>query len=162
MNEKNDAVKKILETAIMQENKSKKFYLKVQEQIRNEDAKQRLKHMANAEEEHEEILKSWYEDTYGETFDPEKSTSAQHPLDTQKYEANTSLIDVVQLIASAENKAYNFYKNAAREARTPEEKRLFEKLASLEQMHADQSLTELDMLSSEEIHFSDEDVPWKI
>jgi len=162
VNEKNNALKQILETAIVQENKSKKFYLKVREQIQNEDAKKRLKLMADAEQEHEEILKSWFEDAYGETFDPDKIISTRHPLDIQKYDTNATLMDIVKLIANAENKAYKFYKNAALEAKTPEEKRLFEKLASLEQMHADQSLTELDMLTNEEILFSDDDIPWKV
>ena len=136
MNEKDSALKLILETAIVQENKSKRFYLKVQAQIKNEDAKKRLKLMADAEQEHEEILTSWFEDSYGENFDPDKIISAEHPPGIQKYDENATLMDIVQLIADPENKAYKFYKNAALKARTPEEKRLFEKLASLEQMHA--------------------------
>ncbi len=162
VNEKSDSLKKILETAIVQENRSKKFYLKMREQIRNEDAKKRLKLMADAEQEHEEILISWYEDAYGKTFDPESISLPENTLDIQKHDDNAALIDVVRLIAKAENKAYQFYKNAAFTAKTPEEKRLFETLASAEQMHADQSLTELDMLAGEEFFFSDEEIPWEI
>ncbi|GJQ50039.1 hypothetical protein KsCSTR_03200 [Candidatus Kuenenia stuttgartiensis] len=162
VNEKSDVLKKILETAIVQENKSKKFYLKMRDQIQNEDARKRLKLMADSEQEHEEIVTSWYEEAYGKTFDPESTTSHENRLDVQKLDDNAALIDVVRLIAKAENKAYQFYKNAAFTAKTPEEKKLFETLASAEQMHADQSLTELDMLAGEEFFFSDEEIPWEI
>ncbi|MEK7749561.1 MAG: hypothetical protein AAB277_01125, partial [Planctomycetota bacterium] len=61
-----------------------------------------------------------------------------------------------------ENKAFHFYKDAALLARTQEEKRMFERLASLEQMHADQSQIEVQMAANESLHFSEDDIPWKI
>jgi len=162
VDEKKAAIVKILETAILQEIKSKRFYLKIAEQVSDKNAKNRLKRMAESEQEHEDILKSWYEETCGKPYRPPEKISSEHKADLKVPDENATLIDVVKLITRAENKAYQYYKYAATMARKPEEKEIFENLAGLEQMHADQSLTELHMLANEEIHYSDEDIPWEI
>lgn len=156
------AIIKILETAIIQEIKAKEFYLKIYTQVSNKEAQFRFKHMAEAEEEHEEILKSWYEETCGHPFDPSKIPSKEYKPDLTEPEYNATLLDVIKLITKAECKAFQFYKNAASLARTSEEKKMFERLADLEQLHADQSQTELQILSHEALHFNDNDIPWKI
>ena len=108
MDDKKAAIIKILEMAIIEEIKAKNFYFKMSAQLSNNGAQSRFRHMAEAEQEHEDILKAWYEETCGYPFD------------------------------------------------------VFERLASLEQMHADQSQIEVQMAANESLHFSGDDIPWKI
>ena len=139
------AIIKILEMAIIEEIKAKNFYFKMSVQLANSEAQSRFRHMAEAEQEHEDILKAWYEETCGYPFDASKAQSKEYKLDITEPEHNATFLDILKLIAKVENKAFQFYKEAALLARTPEEKRMFERLASLEQMHADQSQIEVQM-----------------
>ena len=161
--DKKNAIIKILETAILEEIKAKEFYLKMSTQLSNKEAQSRFRHMAQAEREHEDILMSWYEETCGYPFDPSKIQSKEYKLDITEPEHNASFLDIIKLIAKVENKAFLFYKEAAVLARTPEEKRMFERLADLEQMHADQYRPEWQMLANDVVlHFKEEDIPWKV
>ena len=162
MDDKKAAIIKILEMAIIEEIKAKNFYFKMSAQLSNNEAQSRFRHMAEAEQEHEDILKAWYEETCGYPFDESKTQSREYKLDIAEPEQNATFVDIVKLIAKVENKAFRFYAAAAHLARTPEEKRMFEKLASLEQMHADQSQMEVQMAANESLYFSEEDIPWKI
>lgn len=162
MDDKKAAIIKILQTAILQEIKAKNFYLKMSAQLSNKDAQSRLIHMAGAEQEHEDILKAWYEETCGYPFDVSKAQSKEYKLDITEPEHNATFLDILKLIAKSENKAFRFYKDAALLARTLEERRMFERLASLEQMHADQSQIEVQMAANESLHFSEDNIPWKI
>ena len=131
-------------------------------QLSNKEAQSRFRHMAEAEQEHEDILNAWYEETCGYSFVLSKVQSKEYKLDIAEPEKNATFLDVLKLIAKVEDKAFQFYKAAAVLARAPEEKRMFERLATLEQLHADQSRTELVMFANELLHFSEEDIPWKI
>ncbi len=162
MDDKKSTITKILETAILQEIKAKDFYLKMSAQLTNKEAQFRFRHMAEAEQEHEDILKAWYEETCGYPFDVSKAQSKEYKLDIAEPEHNATFLDIAKLIAKAESKAFHFYQEAALLARTQEERRMFERLASLEQMHADQSQIEVQMAANELLHFSEEDIPWKI
>lgn len=162
MDDKKTVITKILETAILQEMKAKEFYLKISVQLSNKEAQSRFRHMAEAEQEHEDILKAWYEETCGYPFDLSKIQSKEYKLDIAEPEHNATFLDILKLIVKVENKAFQFYKGAATLARTLEEKRVFERLATLEQLHADQSQTELQMFANEPLHFSEEDIPWRI
>ncbi len=159
MDDKNTEITKILETAILEEIKAKEFYLKMSSQLSNKEAQMRFKRMAEAEQEHEDILKPWYEDTCGYPFGPLQAQKKENELDIAEPEQNATLPDVLKLIAKAENRAFLFYKEAVIFARMSEEKRLFTRLTSLEQMHADQSRIELQMFMSESLHFSEKDIP---
>ena len=159
---KKTTIIKILETAILEEIKAKDFYLKVSSQLSNKEAQMRFKRMAESEQEHEDILKSWYEETCGYPFDPLQAQEKENEPDIAEPEQNATFLDVLKLIAKVENRAFLFYKEAAVIARTPEEKKLFTRLASLEQMHADQSRIELQMFMDESLHFSEKDIPWKV
>lgn len=162
MDDKKAAIIKILEMAIIEEIKAKNFYFKMSAQLSNNEAQSRFRHMAEAEQEHEDILKAWYEETCGYPFDMSKAQSKEYKLDITEPEHNATFLDILKLIAKVENKAFHFYKEAALLARTPEEKRMFERLASLEQMHADQSRIEVQMAADESLHFSEDDIPWKV
>ena len=162
MDDKKAAIIKILEMAIIEEIKAKNFYFKMSAQLSNKEAQSRFRHMAEAEQEHEDILKAWYEETCGYPFDESKTQPKEYKLDITEPEHNATFLGILKLIAKVENKAFHFYKEAALLARTPEEKRMFEKLASLEQMHADQSQMEVQMAANESLYFSEEDIPWKI
>ncbi|MDO8140678.1 MAG: ferritin family protein [Candidatus Brocadiales bacterium] len=162
MDDKKSTITKILETAILQEIKAKDFYLKMSAQLTNKESQSRFRHMAEAEQEHEDILTAWYEETCGYPFDVSKAQSKEYKLDIAEPEHNATFLDIVKLIAKVENKAFYFYKDAALLARTPEEKRMFERLASMEQMHADQSRLEVQIIANESLHFSEDDIPWKV
>ena len=162
MDDKKSAIIKILETAIMEEIKARKFYTKIAAQLSDKEAQARFEHMANAEQEHEDILKAWYEETCGHSFDQSGISPKEQKLEIAEPEQNATFFDVVKLITKVEDKAFLFYTGAAVLARTTEEKRMFERLAALEQMHADQSRTELEMLTNVELHFLEKDIPWKI
>ena len=128
MDDKKAAIIKILEMAIIEEIKAKNFYFKMSAQLSNNEAKSRFRHMAEAEQEHEDILKAWYEETCGYPFDESKTQSKEYKLDIAEPEQNATFVDIVKLIARVENKAFRFYAAAAHLARTPEEKRMFEKI----------------------------------
>ena len=162
MDDKKAAIIKILELAIIEEIKAKNFYFKMSAQLTNKEAQSRFRHMAEAEQEHEDILKAWYEETCGYPVDVSKAQSKEYKLDITEPEHNSTFLGILKLIAKVENKAFHFYKAAAPLARTQEEKRMFERLASLEQMHADQSQIEVQMAANESLHFSEDDIPWKI
>ena len=162
MDDKKAAIIKILETAILQEIKAKEFYLKMSAQLTNKEAQSRFRHMAEAEQEHEDILNAWYEETCGYPFDVSNAQSKEYRLDIAEPEYNATFLEIVKLIAKAETKAFHFYQETALLARTQEERRMFERLASLEQMHAYQSQIEVQMAANELLHFSEEDIPWKI
>jgi len=162
MDDKKAAIIKILEMAIIEEIKAKEFYLKMSVQLSNKEAQSRFKHMAEAEQEHEDILKAWYEETCGCPFDSSKAQPKENYMTFAEPEQHATFMDVLKLIAKVENRAFLFYKEASVLARTPEEKRMFERLAAMEQMHADQSRTELQMFMNESLHFSEDDIPWKI
>jgi len=160
MDDKKAAIIKILETAIQQEKKAKEFYLKMSAQLTNKEAQSRFRHMAEAEQEHEDILKSWYEEMCGYPFDMSKIQLQENKSDISEPDRNATLMDVIKVIARVENRAFRFYKRAAVFARTLEEKRMFERLADLEHLHADQSSMELQMAANENLHFSEGDIPW--
>lgn len=162
MNDKTAAIIKILETAIQQEIKAKEFYYKMAMQLSDKEAQSRFRHMAEAEQEHEDILKSWYEQTCGHPLDPSRLPAKEFKLPVAEPGQHATLLDVIKLITKVENKAFQFYKEAALMARSPEEKRMFERLADLEQLHADQTQTELEIISSETLYFNEQDVPWEI
>ena len=162
MDNRKTAIIKILETAVLEEIKAKEFYLKMSVQLSNKEAQSRFKHMAEAEQEHEDILKAWYEETCGQPFDPSKAQPKENKMNFDEPEQHATLTDILKLIAKVETRAFLFYKEAVVLARTPEEKRMFERLADMEQMHADQSRTELQMFMNESLHFSAKDIPWKI
>ena len=121
MDDKKAAIIKILEMAIIEEIKAKNFYFKMSAQLANKEAQSRFRHMAEAEQEHEDILKAWYEETCGYPFDVSKAQSKEYKLDITEPEHNATFLDILKLIAKVENKAFHFYKDAALLARTQEE-----------------------------------------
>ena len=56
MDDKKAAIIKILEMAIIEEIKAKNFYFKMSAQLSNNEAQSRFRHMAEAEQEHEDIV----------------------------------------------------------------------------------------------------------
>src|SRR3972149_1768846 len=64
MDDKKAAIIKILEMAIIEEIKAKNFYFKMSAQLTNKEAQSRFKHMAEAEQEHEDILIVHMEDDF--------------------------------------------------------------------------------------------------
>src|SRR3990167_4883640 len=112
MDDKKAAIIKILEMAIIEEIKAKDFYFKMSAQLTNNEAQSRFRHMAEAEQENEDILKAWYEETCGYPFDASKAQSKEYKLDITEPEHNATFVDIVKLIAK-EKKAFRFYAAAA-------------------------------------------------
>ena len=109
MDDKKAAIIKILEMAIIEEIKAKNFYFKMSAQLSNNEAQSRFRHMAEAEQEHEDILKAWYEETCGYPFGESKTQPKEYKLDIAEPEQNATFVDIVKLIAKVENKAFRFY-----------------------------------------------------
>jgi len=73
------------------------------------------------------------------------------------------LADVVKIIYEAEERAYQFYKNAADKVEDPEEKKTFLKLAQMEKSHEEHFKEEYHTLVEDaSIRFADEEIPWMI
>ena len=108
MDDKKATIIKFLEMAIIEEIKAKNFYFKMSAQLSNNEAQSRLRHMAEAEQEHEDILKAWYEETCGYPFDVPKAQSKEYKLDITEPEHNATFLDILKLIAKVENKAFHF------------------------------------------------------
>ncbi|MFQ5957022.1 MAG: ferritin family protein, partial [Candidatus Brocadiales bacterium] len=153
----------IIELAILQETKARDFYRSVASQLPDKGASLKLSIMADTEEEHRRILFNWYKHLTG--YDPvipeSRKKEVKRMIATPPRDA--TLQDVVKLVYEAEERAYQFYNEAAEKAEDPDSKNVFKKLAQMERSHEDFFRGEYQTLVEDtSIRFGDEEIPWMI
>ncbi|MFQ5863062.1 MAG: ferritin family protein, partial [Candidatus Brocadiales bacterium] len=153
----------IIELSILQEIKARDFYRSIASQLPDKGASLKLSIMGDTEEEHRKILSNWYKRLTGhDPVIPEsKKKEARRMVATPPRDA--LLKDVVKLIYEAEERAYQFYKEASEKAEDPDSKSVFQKLAQMEKSHEDFFRGEYQTLVEDtSIRFGDEEIPWMI
>lgn len=153
----------IIELAILQEIKARDFYRSIASQLPDKGASLKLSIMADTEEEHRKILSNWYKHLTGhEPAIPEsRKKEAKRMIATPPKDA--TLQDVVKIIYEAEERAYQFYKEAGEKAEDPDSSNVFKKLAQMEKSHEDFFRGEYQTLVEDtSIRFGDEEIPWMI
>jgi rubrerythrin len=155
-------VLEIIKSAILQEIKARDFYRAVYAQLQDRGASLKLDVMAETEEEHRRILTNWYKELTGkEPSPPEEEQEGRIKIEYPMIDA--TLQDVVRIIYEAEERAYQFYKEAADRTEEPESKKVFLKLAQMEKGHEDFFRDEYQVLAEDvSIRFADEEIPWMI
>ncbi|MBI2559723.1 MAG: ferritin family protein [Planctomycetes bacterium] len=151
---------KIIEKAIAEERKARDFYSKMALQVNDKGARLKLEVMAATEQKHYDFLKSWYIELCGH----EPQISAE-PTDAEIVKIRepgkeAHFQDIIGIIVETEQRAYKFYKDAASKTTEPENKKVFEMLAAMEQSHVEQFKGEYQYASERTIRFADEDIPW--
>ncbi len=152
----------IIEDAIGQEIKSRDFYLSISAQLPDRGARLKLDVMAKLEDEHGRILSDWYSKLTGKEYTPPlEKKEGFIKIETPRRDAKIQ--DIVKIIYEAEERAYEFYKDAADKVEGPEEKNTFLKLAQMEKGHEEHFKDEYHALVEDtSIRFADEEIPWMI
>jgi len=153
---------KIIEDAVGEEIKARDFYKSIMAQLPNKGAQLKLDVMAKAEDEHRRILSGLYARLAGREYTPPiEKKEGYIRIEVPRRDAR--LADVVKIICEAEERAYQFYKDAADKVEDPEEKKTFLKLAQMEKSHEEHFKEEYHTLVEDaSIRFADEEIPWMI
>ena len=126
-------VLKALELAISRENGAREFYWGVSEIVQTEKMKNKFIYLATVEVEHFEQLSKLYVSLSGGA-QPEIQYN-KNEIGKHKVDQGISGEQAVDLAIEAEQKAYDFYRNAALKARNDKVKEMFEYLATEELEH---------------------------
>ncbi len=153
---------KIIEAAIVEEIKARDFYKTISAQLPDKGAQLKLEVMSKTEDEHRQILSTWYTKLTGKEYSPpEEKKEGFVKIETPRRDSKLS--DILKIIYEAEARAYQFYKDAADRVEDPEEKKILLKLAQMEQSHEDYFKGEYQTLVEDtSIRFADEEIPWMI
>lgn len=159
--EKEDVTLNIVETAMAEELKASALYKKISTQLEDKAAKLKFDVMAEAEQNHYERLKKWFEDSYGripkdKKIKTSKAVKVKKPEKTAKYE------DVIKKIIDTEENACKFYKNAAEKTKDEGAKKLFETLMKMESAHVIQFKDEFRVITEPSLLFAEEEIPWML
>ncbi len=126
-------VLKALELAISREKGAQEFYLGVSSQMGSEKLKNKFSYLATVEVEHFEQLSELFKKLSGGK-EPVINISNTE-IGKHKVDAGISADDAIALAINAEQKAYDFYRNAALKSKSPKVKEMFEFLATEELEH---------------------------
>ncbi|MFN3467659.1 MAG: ferritin family protein [Candidatus Brocadiales bacterium] len=153
---------KIIEEAVGEEIKARDFYKSISAQLPDKGAQLKLDVMAKAEDEHRRILSAWYTKLAGKEYTPPTEKKEGY-IKIEAPRRNARFLDIVKIIYEAEERAYQFYKDASDKAEDPEEKKTFLKLAQMEKGHEEHFREEYRTLAEDtSIRFADEEIPWMI
>lgn len=153
----------IIELGILQEIKARDFYRSVASQLPDKGANLKLSIMADTEEEHRKILTDWYKRLTGHEPDIPEAGKKEARRMVKTPPKDATIKDVVKIVYEAEERAYNFYKEAGEKAEDPDSKKVFGKLAQMEKNHEDFFRGEYNTLAEDmSIRFGDEEIPWLI
>ena len=154
----NLTIPEILAIAIRAEISAQNIYRTMAERVQNEVVKEKLQHLYEQEKKHEEILTEKYKEaTEGkEPVLAEKGRSEVEDL----LEGNYTHEAALKLAIEAEEKAANFYLEAARLARDANGRFMFEYLANFERGHKEILEDELRALENNPHWFDVEGNPW--
>ncbi len=158
---KKDTTLRIVETAMAEELKASDFYKKVSTQLEDKAAKLKFDVMSDTEQRHYELLRKWYEDNYGQSPKTKKIKVAKI-VKVKKPEKKATYEDIINIIINAEQKAYEFYEEAAKKTKDKEAKKLFDKLADMERAHVTQFKDEFRVITEPSLQCAEEDIPWML
>ena len=159
--EKADITLSIVETAMAEELKASALYKRISAQLEDKAAKLKFDVMSEAEQNHYERLKKWYEDSFGEIpkdikIKTSKAVKIEKPEKKAKYE------DVIKIIIDTEENACKFYENAAKKTNDKGAKKLFEALIKMESAHVTQFKDEFRVITEPSLWCAEEDIPWML
>ncbi len=131
--EKDLDILKALELAIAREKGAQEFYSGVAEMINREKVSNKFKYLATIEETHFDQLSEMFEKLSGgqkATIDLSGSEIGMH-----RVSPDITTEEAIELAMQAEQKAYDFYRNAALKAKSNAAKEMFQYLAAEELEH---------------------------
>ncbi len=158
---KKDTTLHIVETAMAEELKARDFYKKVSTQLEDKAARLKFDVMSDTEQRHYELLRKWYEDNYGQS-PKTKEIKVAKIVKVKKPEKRATYEDIINIIINAEQKAYEFYEDAAKKTKDKEAKKLFDKLADMERAHVTQFKDEFRVITEPSLQCAEEDIPWML
>lgn len=157
-----DGVIKIIEAAIGEEIKARDFYKSISAQLPDKGAQLKLDVMARTEDEHKRILSAWYTKLTGKKYTPPVEKKEGY-IKIEAPRRDAKFPNIVKIIYESEERAYQFYKDAADKVEDPEEKKTLLKLAQMEKGHEEHFREEYRTLVEDaSIRFADEEIPWMI
>jgi rubrerythrin len=159
--EKEDVTLSIVETAMAEELKASALYRKISAQLEDKAAKLKFDVMSEAEQNHYERLKKWYEDSFGEIPKDIKIKTSK-AVKIKKPEKKANYEDVIKTIIDTEEKACKFYENAAKKTKDEGAKKLFETLIKMERAHVTQFKDEFRIITEPSLLFAEEEIPWML
>ncbi len=158
---KKDTILRIVETAMTEELKASDFYKKVSTQLEDKAARLKFDVMSDTEQRHYELLKKWYEDNFVRSPGSVKIKTGK-AVKVKKPEKKATYEDVINIIINAEQKAYEFYEEAAKKTKDKEAKKLFDTLANMERAHITQFKDEFRVITEPSLQCAEEDIPWML
>jgi rubrerythrin len=156
---KKDTTLCIVETAMAEELKASDFYKKVSTQLEDKAAKLKFDVMADTEQKHYELLKKWYENNYGQS-PKTKKIKVPKIVKVKTPEKRATYEDIINIIINVEQKAYEFYEDAARKTKDKDAKKLFETLSKMERAHVTQFKDECRVITEPSLRCAEEEIPW--
>ncbi len=159
--DKKDVTLHIVETAMAEELKARDLYKKISAQLEDKAARLKFDVMSDTEQKHYELLKKWYENNYGQSPKTKKIKVAKI-VKVKKPEKRATYEDIINIIINAEQKAYEFYEEAAKKTKDKDAKKLFEKLADMERAHATQFKDEFRVITEPSLRCAEEEIPWML
>jgi rubrerythrin len=138
---------KAIEIALQNESNERDFYRKQSERTADPLGKQMFATLAREEEEHYRYLKELHRELAGQGRWPETISAVigdtnvkkvlNEMVDKVHYDTSATADDTeaVRIAVDFETKGYQFYTSLSQKAEHPDEKALFERLASLELEH---------------------------
>lgn len=130
-------MKSVLCYAIHAEKEAKEFYRAWAEKVDQSFLKKELLDHADEEEKHEEELRNYYRDLFGEVFqcDPETVIAPELKTQPEDFQNVTSLLRIASSAYLSEMRAVDFYEKQAQDFRECEARFLFERLRDMEKGH---------------------------
>lgn len=134
-------MKQVLRYGIQAEMEAKEFYMKWAENIEDESEKKELIAHAEMEKEHEEQLKEYYKNVYGEDFkrDPNLVIAPELQIQTTDFHDVTSRLRIAAASYASEMRATEYYQNMVGQMEECEAKLMFEKLLEIEKQHMEEA-----------------------
>jgi|Deesub1362B_J571_1020462.scaffolds.fasta_scaffold03118_5 rubrerythrin len=152
------SIPEILAIAIKAEINAQAIYRGMASRVKNELVREKLEHLYEQEKKHEEILTQKYREvTEGE--EPVLQKEGRSEIE-EMLEGDYSHEAALKLAIEAEEKAAQFYLDAARQSRDPNGRFMFEYLANFERGHKAILEDELQALENNPHWFDVEGNPW--
>lgn len=134
-------MKEVLKYGIQAEMEAKEFYLKWAENVDDPAEKKELQAHAEMEKTHEEQLKEYYNELYGEDFqrDPELTVAPELKIDTKDFNDVTSRLRIAASSYASEMRATEYYQDMVGQMEECEARLMFEKLLEVEKGHMEET-----------------------
>ncbi len=128
--------KEVLEFAISREIEAQDFYKAVANKMKEKNIKEMFLNFVIEEEKHEKILRNIHDrQGIGKYFDEKKDYKISETFETPVVSDAMSPSEAFALAAKNEEAAMNLYTDLAKVTTDPEQRKVFEDLASMERGH---------------------------